>query len=166
MNKKIFLFLSFLLMVSFSAGVFVRFLATDQVSLSAEDITFWQGLWSGWKNDLTMTLAALLCSLSVYAMPFLILLVTAQTFTMGFSAAWLLASHPQGFLIVCTIFLPRCLIKLPAYLVLTLLSLENAKARSGQRRQKRSLQPHALCLVFLMFSSLLEAVLHLLIVSP
>ena len=166
MNKKIFLFLSFLLMVSFSAGVFVQFLVNDQVSLSSEDISFWKGLWSGCKSDLSIAVLALLLSTSLYAVSFVPLLVTAQVFTLGFSAAYLLATHPQGFPIVCAVLLPRCLIKIPAYIALVLLSLETAKAKRKQKTKRMLLPPYAICLGILMFSSLLEAVLHLLIVSP
>jgi hypothetical protein len=166
MNKKIIFILSFILMVSFSAGVFVQLVTTEQVSLSADDVSFIQGLWSGCKSDILMTACAMVLSVTVYTVPFLMLLVTGQVFTLGFSAAWLLSAHPQGLPIVCTVLLPRCLIKLPAYLALILLSLQSAKSRRKQKRQKLFLQPYLICLAALMLSSLLEAVLHLLIVSP
>ncbi len=166
MNKKIIFFLSFLLMVSFTTGVFVQFLAGDQVSLSAEDVSFWQGLWSGCKSDLAITAVVVLLSMSAYTVPFVVLLTTGQVFALGFSAAYLLAAHPQGFPIVCAVLLPRCLIKLPAYMALILLSFETVKLRRKQSRKRFIWQPYAVCTAALMFSSLLEAVLHLLIVSP
>jgi len=166
MNKKIIFFLSFLLMVSFSAGVFVQFLVNDDVSLSAEDVSFWQGLWSGCKSDLTLVALSLVLSTTVYTMPFVPLLVTGQVFTLGFSAAYLLAVHPQGLPIVCAILLPRCLIKLPVCMALILSSFEILKSQRKQKKQWPALQLYALSAALLMFSSLLEAVLHLLIVSP
>ena len=166
MNKKFHFIFSFIIMVSFSAGVFVQFLATDQVSLSAENFSFWRGLWSGCKSDLLVTAVALTLSTAVYTVPFIIILVTGQVFTLGFSAAYLMATHPQGLPIICTVLLPRCLIKLPAYFALVLLSLETATSRQKQKRQKLFWQPYAVCAIFLMLSSLLETVLHLLIVSP
>ena len=92
--------------------------------------------------------------------------MTGQVFTLGFSAAYLLSAHPQGFPILCAVLLPRCLIKLPAYIALALLSLETAKTRRRQKRQSLPWQYFAICTGILMLSSLLEAVLHLLIVSP
>ena len=166
MNKKIICFLSFILMVSFSAGVFVQFLVNDPVSLSTKDISFWQGLWSGCKSDLAITGISFILSLAVYTVPFVVLFVVAQVFTLGFSAAYLLAVHPQGFPIVCAVLLPRCLIKLPAYTALILLSMQRAASRPNQKLQQQNWQRYGLCAIVLMFSSLLEAVLHLLIVSP
>ena len=166
MNKKIIFVLSILFMISFSAGVFLQFPASGQASLSAEDVSFWQGLWSGCRSDLILTCLALIFSASIYTVPFLVLIVTAQVFILGFSAAWLLATHPQGLPIVFAVLLPRCLIKLPAYLALVLLSIETAKSRQKQKRQKTLWPFYGICLAVLMLSSLLEAVLHLLIVSP
>ena len=166
MNKKIICFLSFLLMVSFSAGVFVQFLVNDPVSLSTKEISFWQGLCAGCKSDLAITALALLLSLAIYTVPFVLILIVAQVFTLGFSAAYLLASHPQGFPLVCAVLLPRCLFKLPAYMALILLSYETTRSRRSHTLQKQRWQPYIICTAVLMFSSLLEAVLHLLIVSP
>lgn len=166
MNKQIIFILSFFLMVSFSAGVFVQLLTSDQVSLSAEDINFWQGLWSGCKSDTLTTLLSLFFSMSVYTVPFVVILIVGQVFTLGFSAAYLLAVHPQGLPIVIAVLLPRCLIKLPAYIALVLLSLASAKSHRKQSRQNLPWQLYVICAGVLMLSSLLEALLHLLIVSP
>ena len=166
MNKKIIFILSFILMVSFSAGVFVQLVTTEQVSLSAGDVSFVQGFWSGCKSDILMAACALVLSMTIYTMPFVMFLVTGQVFSLGFSAAWLLSAHPQGLPIICAILLPRCLLKLPAYLALVLLSIKSAKLRRRQKRQRLCWQPYLICLITLMLSSLLEAVLHLLIVSP
>ena len=166
MNKKIICILSFLLMVSFSAGVFVQLLANDPVSLSANDISFWHGLWSGCKSDLAITATAFILSLAVYTTPFVYLLILAQVFTLGFSAAYLLSVHPQGLPVIFAVLLPRCMIKLPVYIALVLLSFETAKARTRQKLQVKTLRLYAASAALLMLSSLLEAVLHLLIVSP
>lgn len=166
MNKKIICILSFLLMVSFSAGVFVQFLVNDPVSLSADNISFGQGLWTGCKSDLAIAVVSLVLSLAIYTVPFVFLLVAGQVFTLGVSAAYLLSVHPQGLPIVCAVLLPRCLIKLPAYITLVLLSLETATAKRKHKHQGFPWPPYAICTGILMFSSLLEAVLHLLIVSP
>jgi len=166
MNKKNIFFLSFLLMVSFSAGVFIQFLASDPVSLSAEDVSFWQGLWSGCKSDLALIAFSLVLSTTFYAFPVILLLVNGQVFTLGFTAAYLLSTHPQGFPVICAVLLPRCLIKLPACMALLLLSLENIKSRRKQKQQWPVWQLYAVLAVVMMLSSLLEAVLHLLIVSP
>ena len=153
-------------MVSFSSGVFARFLTTDQVSLSAEDITFWQGLLSGCKGDFRMAVIALALSFTIYTVPVLALYVTARVFSLGFSAAYLLSAHPQGFHILCAVLLPRCLIKIPVYVALLILAFDTAKSNGAKGHKKIVWQPYALCMAVLMFSSLLEAVLHLLIVSP
>lgn len=166
MNKQIIFILSFFLMVSFSAGVFVQCLTPDQVSLSAEDVNFWQGLWSGCKSDILTVLLSLVFSMSFYTVPFVVILIAGQVFTLGFSAAYLLAVHPQGLAIVIAILLPRCLIKLPAYISLVILSVTSAKSHHKQSRHNLPMQLYAICTGVLMLSSLLEAVLHLLIVSP
>lgn len=166
MNKKIIFVLSFLLMVSFSAGVFVQFLTVDQVSLSSEDISFWGGLWSGCKSDVLLTGLVLLFSMTVYTLPLAMVLITAQVFSLGFTAAYLLAAHPQGFPIVCAVLLPRCLIRLPLYIALVILSFQTALSRRKQKRQPILWQYYIICLSGFLCSSLLEAVLHLLIVSP
>ena len=166
MNKKIIFVLTFFIMISFSTGVFVQFLVPDQVSLSAENISFWQGLWSGCKSDLVIVVIAFVLSMTVYTVPFVVLLITGQVFTLGFSAAYLLSVHPQGLPIIFAVLLPRFLIKLPAYMGLTLWSFEAAASRRKQRHQRFGWQPCAIFAGCLMLSSLLEAVLHLLIVSP
>ena len=91
MNKKFACFLFFLLMVSFSAGVFVQLTTNDQISISTEELSFWNTFWSGCKNDLIVTAIALLFSMSVYTIPFTLLFVLTQVFSLGFSSAYLMA---------------------------------------------------------------------------
>ena len=166
MNKKIIFFLFFLLMVSFSAGVFVEVITSDQLSLSTESVSFWNTFQAGCKNDLTVTIIVLLFSLAAYTVPFTLLLILVQVFSLGFSAAYLMSVHPQGLPILLAVLLPRCLLKLPVYVTYIVLSFNSIKLRFKQSRQRKALRPYAICLAVLIFSSLLEAFLHLLIVSP
>ena len=166
MNKKLICFLSFILMVSFSTGIFARFLTNDQASLSAQNINFWQGLLSACKGDFLITIIALVLSFTMYTIPLLALYITAQVFSLGFAAAYLLSAHPQGFPIVCAVLLPRCLLKIPVYMALFVLAFDTAKSRHGKRHKQIPWERYAICMVILMLSSLLEAGLHLLIVSP
>lgn len=166
MNKKIVCFLFFLLMVSFSSGVFVELITNNQLSLSTESVSFWHTFRAGCKSDLTVTIIVLLFSMAAYTVPFTLLLILVQVFSLGFSAAYLMSAHPQGLPILLAVLLPRCLLKLPVYVAFIMLAFDSIKLRYKQKRQKRHLQPYAICLVVLVFSSLLEAVLHLLIVLP
>lgn len=163
MNKKI---IFFLLMVSFSAGVFVEVITSDQLSFSTESVSFWHTFRAGCKSDLTVTIIALLFSLAAYTVPFTLLLILVQVFSLGFSAAYLMSAHPQGLPILLAVLLPRCLLKLPVYIAFIMLAFDSIKLRYKQKRQRKTLLPYTVCLAILFFSSLLEAVLHLLIVSP
>lgn len=166
MNKKIIIFLFFFLMVSFSSGVFVQFLTKDFLTLSANNVSFWQTLWSGCKSDFIITLISLILSTAVYTTPLVVLLMSLQVFTLGFSASYLLAAHPQGISILLAVLLPRCLIKLPVYILLIVLSFRTAKQKFERKQKSGTWHSYIICYLILMFSSLLEACLYLLIVSP
>ena len=166
MNKKIIFVLSLLFMISFSTGIFAQIISTDQVSITQEDLSFWNALFSSIKSDLITIVVTLLLSTSAYLLPCTLLFMTGKVFALGFSAAYLLASHPQGFSILCAVLLPRGLIRIPAYMALLQLAFIMAKSKGKRKSSPSPWLGFAFCGAVLFFASLIEVCLLQLTVSP
>ena len=166
MNKKIIFILSLLFMISFSTGIFAQIISTDQVSISQETLSFWNALFSSIKSDLITIVVTLLLSTSAYLLPCALLFMVGKVFALGFSAAYLLATHPQGFSILCAVLLPRCLIRIPSYMALLLLALSIVKSKGKRKNTASPRLGFAFCCGALLFASLIEVCLYQLTVSP
>ena len=101
-------------------------------------------------------------------MPLVPLLILGKTFSLGFSAAYILSSSAeQAFGIVISALVPRAVFKIPAYLAIVLTAAETASfIRSNYQNPpalahgiKRHLLRFILCFFILAASSILEACL-------
>ncbi len=128
MNEKIsFIFLT-LLLISFSAGIFTEITITPaDASIPSQLPAMVSGILDYIKNDIVTVCAAMIFSASVLLLPLVPLMVVGKTFSLGFSTAYILSSSSdKAFGIIMTALLPRGFFKLPAYIVLILISLDAA----------------------------------------
>ena len=99
-------------------------------------------------------------------MPLVPLLILGKTFSLGFSAAYILSSSAeQAFGIVISALVPRAVFKIPAYLAIVLTAAETASfIRSNYQNPPalaHGIKRHLfiLCFFILAASSILEACL-------
>lgn len=168
MNKNFVLFVSLFLIVSFSAGVFTEIVVpSEKMTISTDLPGLMASLIDYIKSDIITILAAMIFSALFFLMPLVVLMVIGKTFSLGFSAAYILSSFEEkGFSVVLAALLPRGLFKVPAYIALIIVSFETAKfvRKNYQNPQAlKSIKPHLinylLCFLALMASSILETFL-------
>lgn len=176
MQKKMFVIPLMILIISFSAGIFTQIvIPIEGTSLTQNLPSVGTGIWDYLKNDVITVTAALLFSCSVFLLPLVPCIVVGKTFSLGFSAAYLLSSSTQNaFALTSCVLLPRGLFKLPVYVALAVISIETA-AFVKKNYQNPSALKHGMpkfllqflcCLACLICSSVLEAVLFLGVLSP
>lgn len=168
MNKKFVFLASLFLIVSFSAGVFTEIVVpSDKMTISTELPGVMASLLDYIKSDAITILAAMIFSGLFFLMPLVILMVIGKTFSLGFSAAYILSSfEAKGVSVVLAALLPRALFKVPAYIALIIVSFETARfvRKNYQNPQalkgiKRHLINYLLCFLALIVSSILETFL-------
>ncbi len=169
MNKKFIFAASVILVVSFSAGIFTEIIApSDHLTLAAELPSLTAGIRDYLRHDSLTVAAALIFSLCVFTMPAVALMAAGKTFSLGFSAAYLLSScGDRGFAILFAALLPRGIFKIPAYIVLVILSYETAGFIRKNYRNRAALKKDVLryllkflfCFLVMAASSILEVLL-------
>lgn len=167
MNKSVLFSISILLMISFSTGIFVEIVTPDHAAISTELPSFWESLWQNFKNDFFTVCVAAFFSFTVYLTPCVAILILCKTFSLGFSSAFLLSSPEHGLDILLALLLPRAMLKVPAYILLFVISIDTARQIKTNRQkyaQRKSLlfyilKRKALCFLALLISSLTEVVL-------
>lgn len=101
-------------------------------------------------------------------MPVVALMAIGKTFSLGFSAAYILSSSgDQAFGILLAALLPRGIFKIPAYIALVIISYGTAKFVKRNYRNQAALQKGALpylsnfllCFLLMAISSILEVLL-------
>lgn len=169
MNRKKIYLMAGLLLAVFTAGIFTEILMPDQ------NLKFPEALPSAGvaaldyiKDDMVVTFAFILFSFSRLLFPLACLMTLGKTFSLGFSAAYLLSSAAEaGPAMVFTALLPRGMFKLPAYLMLLSLSFETACLIKTHRQShpallyalKPVLSRFCLCFLLMAFSSIIEVIL-------
>ena len=168
MNKKFVFLASLFLIISFSAGVFTEIaVPSGKTMISTELPGIASSLADYIKSDIITILAAMIFSGLVFLMPLVVLMVIGKTFSLGFTAAYLLSAFEEkGFSLVAAALLPRGLFKLPAYIALILVSYETAcfvRKNYQNPAALKGVRPHLFnflfCLIALIGSSILEAFL-------
>lgn len=160
MDKKILILCSLLLMVSFCTGIFMEIIVPDHISLSPDPPGFWISLWGTLKSDIFLVMLAVFFTLTIYLTPCMFILVVGKTFALGFSSAYLLSANTPGLWILLSILFTRALLKLPAYMALTIHSWQTAKQLKAARRySKKTVKPYLLCFLVLAVSSIIEVLL-------
>ena len=168
MDKKFVFLASLFLIVSFSAGVFTEIaVPSEKMMISTELPGLAASLADYIKSDIITILAAMIFSALFFLMPLVILMVIGKTFSLGFTAAYILSSlEEKGFSLVIAALLPRGLFKLPAYIALIIVSYETAKfVRKNYHTPAalKGIKPHLFhflfCLAALIVSSILETFL-------
>lgn len=167
MNKKFLCYIFIFLCLSFCTGVFVEVLSTETLSLKPETPSFFSSLFNYFKSDIFT--AALCCffSCTVILMPCVGLIIVEKTFSLGFSAAYLISSVDQGLPLLCLALLPRGIFKMPIYILLLLISFKTAKEikrSKGRKSSKKQLyatigKRYGFCAICFMVSSLIEVCL-------
>ncbi len=176
MQKKMFIIPLMILIISFSAGIFTQIvIPIEGTSLTQDLPSVGTGILDYLKNDMITVCAALLFSCSVFLLPLVPCIVIGKTFSLGFSAAYLLASSAKNaFVLTSCVLLPRGLFKIPVYVALTIISIETAvfvkknyqNPSALKHGMPRFLLQFLCCLACLICSSVLEAVLLLGVLSP
>lgn len=169
MNKKFLFISSIILIICFSAGIFTAILTpSEKLNISDALPSLAVSIINYIKSDILTVLAALIFSGSVFFLPLVPLMIFAKTFSLGFSAAYILSSAGEGALgILLAALLPRAFFKIPAYIVLVILSLETASFVKHNHQSPAALKHGArsflagylFCFLILAISSLLEAFL-------
>lgn len=169
MNKKHVLLIALIVIFSFSAGVFTEILVPPgRFQLSTELPAAGAAVMDYLKSDALTVLAALIFSCTVVLMPAVALLALGKTFSLGFSAAYILSSGAdKAFGILLAALLPRGLFKIPAYMALIFISFQTARLIKENYQQPAKLRHclisclrgYLLCFLALAVSSLLEAIL-------
>lgn len=168
MNKKILFVFAIILVVSFSAGVFTQIISpSGTLKISAQLPGLADSIFDYIKSDIATIAAAVLFSASVFLMPAVVAMVIGKTFSMGFSAAYILSSFEEkGMQVIISALFPRALFKIPAYIALIFISYQTAKFIKANYRNPRALKngttyliQYFLCFLTLTVSSILEAVL-------
>lgn len=169
MNRKLIPAALMVLTISFTAGIFTEIaVPSDSIHLSTELPSVYASIFAYIKNDALTVIASLIFSVSVFLMPLVPLLILGKTFSLGFSAAYILSSSAeQAFGIVISALVPRAVFKIPAYLAIVLSAAEAASfIRNNYRNPsvlKHGIMHHLLhfilCFLILAASSILEACL-------
>lgn len=170
MNKKFLIFASVVLLVSFSAGIFTEITTpAENLNLAAAFPHPAAGIIANIKNDFFTVLAALLFSASVFLSPLIPLMMIGKTFSLGFSAAFILtATKPSAALaFLFAALLPRGLFKIPAYIALGAAGFDTAvfvrrnfRSKTAMKREVTGiLKKFILCFLVLAISSILEILL-------
>lgn len=127
MSQKISFIFLILLVISFSAGIFTEITITPAGAVSSLLPAMVSGILNYIKNDIVTVAAAMIFSASVLLLPFVPLMVIGKVFSLGFSSAYILSSSSEKALgIIMAALLPRGIFKLPAYIALTLISIDMA----------------------------------------
>lgn len=128
MHQKIFYLPLILLLASFVAGIFTQILVPAQAqSLPIQSPSVMESILAYLKSDILTVTAALVFSVSVFLLPLVPLMIIGKTFSLGFSAAYMLSSSAEkGLGIVMAALVPRGMFKLPAYIALAFISLKTA----------------------------------------
>ena len=96
MQKKMLIIPLMILVISFSAGIFTQIvIPIEGTSLTQNLPSVGTGIWDYLKNDIITVTAALLFSCSVFLLPLVPCIVVGKTFSLGFSAAYLLSSSAK-----------------------------------------------------------------------
>lgn len=169
MNRKLIFIPLMILTISFSAGIFTEIaIPSDSVQISTNLPSVYASIFAYIKSDGFTVISSLIFSVSVFLMPLVPLLILGKTFSLGFSAAYILSSSAeQAFGIVISALVPRAVFKIPAYLAIVLTAAETASfIRSNYQNPpalahgiKRHLLRFILCFFILAASSILEACL-------
>ncbi len=169
MNKNHVLIISLIVIISFSAGVFTEILVpSGRFQLSTDLPAAGTAILDYLKSDALTVLASLIFSCTVVLMPAVALLALGKTFSLGFSAAYILScGADKAFGILLAALLPRGLFKIPAYMALIFLSVQTARLIRENFHQPSKLRGcltsclrgYLLCFLILAVSSILEAVL-------
>ena len=109
MDKKFVFLASLFLIVSFSAGVFTKIaVPSEKMMISTELPGLAASLADYIKSDIITILAAMIFSALFFLMPLVILMVIGKTFSLGFTAAYILSSlEEKGFSLVIAALLPH-----------------------------------------------------------
>ena len=169
MNKSFVLSASIIIIVSFSAGVFTEIITpSENLILSTQLPSIGNSILDCLKDDFPTVIAAIIFSLCVFSMPVVALMAIGKTFSLGFSAAYILSSSgDQAFGILLAALLPRGIFKIPAYIALVIISYGTAKFVKRNYRNQAALQKGALpylsnfllCFLLMAISSILEVLL-------
>lgn len=169
MSKKIIPAALIILTISFSAGIFTEIaIPSDNVRISTDLPSVYASIFEYIKSDGLTVISSLIFSVSVFLMPLVPLLILGKTFSLGFSAAYILSSSAEkAFGIVITALVPRALFKIPAYLAIALTAAETAAfIRNNYQNPsalahgiKRHLLRFISCFLILAASSVVEACL-------
>lgn len=168
MNKKLIFFSIILLIVCFSAGIFTEIVTPlEKLSISAILPSPAIGIINYIKNDFFTVIAVMIFSGSVFFLPLVPLTLLGKTFSLGFSASYILSSAGEnGLGILLTALLPRGMFKIPTYLALFILSLNTTALIKNNFRKPAVLKKgcvsmlinYLLCFLALALSSLLEVI--------
>lgn len=169
MDKKLILIPLIILIASFSAGIFTEIaVPIESFRLPVQLPSVGASILEYIKSGVITTVAALIFSVSVFLLPLVPLMVIGKTFSLGFSAAYILSSSSEkAFGIVMAALVPRGIFKIPAYMALAMVSLEAAafvkKNYQNPAALKHGGPAHLLrflfCFLALAGSSVLEALL-------
>lgn len=170
MNKKIMLISSVVLLISFSAGIFTEItVPAESLNLSAVLPDIGVGILSNIKSDFLTVLAVFLFSASVFFLPLVPLMIIGKTFSLGFSAAFILTTSkpPASLSFLFFALLPRGMFKIPAYIALGIIGFDTAvfiktnfRSPSALKRGLPALlKKFLLCFLLLAISSILEILL-------
>lgn len=169
MNKKYLLPAALIIVISFSAGIFTEILASPaHLQLSTDLPSLSAAISAYLKSDILTVLAAMIFACTVILMPAVAFLAMGKTFSLGFSAAYILSSGTdKAFGILLAALLPRGMFKIPAYMALILIAYETARVVKENYQQPMKLRHnlfpcirgYLFCFITLAVSSILEAVL-------
>ncbi len=169
MNRKLIPAALMILTISFSAGIFTEIaMPSDSVRISTDLPSVYASIFEYIKSDGLTVISSLIFSVSVFLVPLVPLLILSKTFSLGFSAAYILSSSAEkAFGIVIAALVPRALFKIPAYLAIALTAAETAtfvrnnyqNPAALARGIKRHLLRFISCFFILAVSSVLEVCL-------
>lgn len=169
MNKNFILSASVIIIISFSAGVFTEIISpSEELILSAQLPSVAASIWDYIKSDLLIITASVIFSACVFSMPVVPLMAVGKTFSLGFSAAYILSSSGENALgILFAALLPRGIFKIPAYIALVIVSYQTARFVKKNYRNQTALLKGApaclrnflLCFSVMAVSSILEVLL-------
>ncbi len=169
MNKKLILIPMIILIISFSAGIFTEIaVPAENLQLPTSLPSLGASLLEYIKSDIITVAAALIFSISVFLMPLSALIAVGKTFSLGFSAAYILSSSSEKALgILIAALVPRGIFKIPAYIALVVISLDTAAFVKKNYQNPAALKRGGMslllrflfCFLLLAGSSLLEAFL-------
>ena len=169
MNRKLIPAALIILTICFSAGIFTEIaVPSDSVEISTALPSVYASIFACIKSDALTVISSLIFSVSVFLMPLVPLLILGKTFSLGFSAAYILSSSAENaFGIVIAALVPRAVFKIPAYLAIVLTAAETAFFIKNNYQNpsalKHGIKRHLLrfisCFFILAVSSVLEACL-------